>query len=317
MARNTNLAQDVWKDVGQNVSFTTYTLHRKDREAELEAVRDFVNRYQAIGRSLRIRANDGNLKMALGFSRAAWDYLFPEAPVPSELITFEGMEGAAEDAKMPASPGDIFLHIRAIDSAVVYEAVNLCKKSLREFTDLIEEDRGFRYFEGRAIIGFIDGTEAPVGEELIESALVGEEDPFFENGSYLFAQKWIHDMDKWESLSTEEQEKAVGRRKFNDLELDDDEKYENAHTVASKFIVDGEEKKIVRMNVPYTDTHTGDIGTYFMGYSGSWAVTKGMMQNMVDTDDFLLSFSRIVTGQLYFIPSVPVLDAIAEGTDGF
>lgn len=313
MPRNISLAQDVWKDAGQNVSFATFSLFRKDREAELEAVRDFVEKYQALGRSLKIRAIDGNLKMALGFSRKAWDYLFPEANVPKELETFEGMKGEDPRAVMPATDGDIFLHIRANDSAVVFEALYQCKRLLSKFAHTVDEDRGFRYFEGRAIIGFIDGTEAPVDQEAIDSALIGDEDEEFINGSYLFAQKWIHNMPQWEGMSTEEQEKAVGRHKFNDLELEDDEKYDNAHNVASQFFVDGEEKKIIRMNVPFTDTHTGAIGTYFMGYSGAWHVTRGMMQNMIDKADFLFSFSAITTGQLYFIPSTNILDAIADG----
>lgn len=313
MARNISYAQDVWKDAGQNVSFATFMLNRKDRELEVETIRDFVDKYQALGRSLKIRAINGNLKMSLGFSRKAWDYLFPEANVPKELETFEGMQGEDEMAVMPATDGDLFLHIRANDSAVVFEALYQCKRLLAKVAKVVDEDKGFRYFEGRAIIGFIDGTEAPVDQESIDSALVGDEDPEFINGSYLFAQKWVHNMPKWENMTTEEQEKAVGRRKFNDLELDDDEKYGNAHNVASQYFEDGEEKKIIRMNVPFTDTHTGAVGTYFMGYSGAWHVTRGMMQNMIDKADFLFSFSRITTGQLYFVPSINVLDAIAEG----
>lgn len=313
MPRNISYAQDVWKDAGQNVSFATFMLDRKDRETELEGVRDFIEKYQALGRSLKIRAINGNLKMALGFSRKAWDYLFPDANVPKELETFTGLKGEEKAASMPATAGDIFLHIRANDSAVVFEAMYQCKRLLAEFTEVVDEDRGFRYFEGRAIIGFIDGTEAPVDQEAIDSALIGDEDPEFINGSYLFAQKWIHDMPVWENMTTEEQEKGIGRNKFNDLELEDDEKYENAHNVSSQYFEDGEEKKIIRMNVPFTDTHTGEIGTYFMGYSGAWHVTLGMMQNMIDNVDFLLTFSKVISGQLYFIPSITTLDAIAEG----
>ena len=83
--------------------------------------------------------------------------------------------------------------------------------------------------------------------------------------------------------------------------------------MASKAEINGEEQKIVRMNVPYSDPASGNTGTYFIGYSRHWTVTKMMLQNMVDQSDFLLTFSDILSGQLFFIPSRPLLDQIAEG----
>ena len=103
---------------------------------------------------------------------------------------------------MPASKGDIFLHLRADNEAVVYEMMSQLRLFLKDYTSLVDETKGFRYFEGRAIIGFIDGTEAPQIEDAAHYALVGDEDPFFENGSYAFAQKWHHNMDIWNKLTT-------------------------------------------------------------------------------------------------------------------
>ncbi len=214
---------------------------------------------------------------------------------------------------MPASEGDLFFHIRASNEAVVYEAQTQFMRFLKDFTTVVDETKGFRYFEGRAIIGFIDGTEAPAVEDAAEYATIGDEDPQFINGSYAFAQKWRHNMDFWHHLTTEEQEKAVGREKFSDIELEDDEKYPNAHNVASKFEPDGVEQKIIRMNVPYSDPASGNTGTYFMGYARHWTVTKGMLQNMLDKSDYLLQFSDILSGQLFFIPSRDLLAAIADG----
>ena len=107
-------------------------------------------------------------------------------------------------------------------------------------------------------------------------------------------------MDAWRSLGTAEQERAIGREKFTDLELDDDAKAANAHNVSSKFIVDGEENKIVRMNVPFSDPAAGITGTYFIGYSARWSVTKGMITNMVAKKDYLLTFSHVLFGQVFF-----------------
>lgn len=304
-------AQDVWKDVGKNVSFVVLKLKRENLAADQEAIAESADRSQAIERSMMIRAADANLKVSIGFSRTAWDYLFPNATVPKQLETYTTLTGP--EYSMPASEGDIFLHVRAGDEAVVYEVVRQFMVFLDPIATVLDETKGFRYFEGRAIIGFIDGTEAPAEFEAADYALVGEEDPEYINGSYAFAQKWLHDMDFWGKMKTEEQEKAVGRHKFDDLELDDGEKFHNAHNVAAKIEVDGEEQKIVRMNVPFSDPATGKTGTYFIGYSRYWSVTKAMLQQMVDMSDFLLTFSTIQSGQLFFIPSRDTLGEIADG----
>ncbi|EIJ68556.1 MULTISPECIES: Dyp-type peroxidase [Pasteurellaceae] len=311
MTINTLLAQDVWKDIGKNVQFTILELKREDQAVEKEAIIEFADRYQAILRSLRIRAEDSNLKATLGFSRKAWDYLFPDAPVPAELEIFEGLAGP--EYKMPGTKGDIFLHIRANDEMVIYEVLSLFRKSLKDVSKVIDETKGFRYFEGRSIIGFIDGTEVPTGVEQLECSLIGEEDPEFINGSYAFAQKWRHDMDYWDTLPTETQEKAIGRKKFNDLELEDDEKFTNAHSVVSKYEVNGEEKQIIRMNVPFSDPSSGKTGTYFIGYANHWTVMKQMLIQMVEQSDYLLTFSTVMSGQLFFIPSITTLNKIADG----
>ncbi|KIS02769.1 Dyp-type peroxidase [Paucilactobacillus wasatchensis] len=315
MPINVQAAQDVWKDVGEHVQFTVLKLNRDNPQTDREVIQEFTDRSQAIIRSLRIRdshlAADSGLKVAFGFSNSAWDYLFPNAPKPKELETYTGLTGP--EYEMPATEGDIFFHIRASNEAVVYETQTQFRRFLNDITTVVDETKGFRYFEGRAIIGFIDGTEAPAVEDAADYAIVGDEDPTFVNGSYAFAQKWHHNMDFWEHLKTEAQEKAVGREKFTDLELEDEDKYQNAHNVSSKVDVDGEEQKIIRMNVPYSDPAAGNTGTYFMGYSRHWTVTKLMLQQMLDTSDFLLTFSTILSGQLFFIPSRTLLADIADG----
>lgn len=311
MTMNPALAQDVWKDAGKNVQFTVLNLKREDLVKEREVIQEFADRYQAILRSLRIRGAEDGLKASFGFSSEAWDYLFPDSPKPKELQKFNGVKN--DKYNMPATGGDLFFHIRASNEAIVYEAQKQFMQFLRPITTVLDETKGFRYFEGRAIIGFIDGTEAPSQQEADQYAIIGDEDPEFENGSYAFAQKWIHDMNFWDSLKTEDQEKAIGRKKFDDLELDDKDKFKNAHNLAAHVEINGEEQKIVRMNVPFSDPAAGVTGTYFIGYARHFYVTKMMLDQMVKMGDYLLKFSKIVSGQLFFIPSTTVLDEIADG----
>ncbi|TPR39185.1 Dyp-type peroxidase [Apilactobacillus micheneri] len=304
-------AQDVYKDAGKNVLFTTLKLNRDNQKEEQEKVANLVSREQAILRSMNIRYPDDHLKVTFGFSNSAWEYLFPEAKKPAELENFEPIKGPKYTA--PETDADIFIHIRADSEAIVYEVADLIRQYYRDFTEVTDETKGFRYFEGRSIIGFVDGTENPEVQKASSYAIIGDEDPDFINGSYAFAQKYIHDMDAWNGLKTEDQEKAIGRRKMNDLELEDNDKLENSHNVASQDNDDGIEHKIVRMNVPFSNPSEGLTGTYFIGYARHWTVTKRMLENMFGQSDRLLDFSDPVTGNVFFIPSITTLNQIVDG----
>ena len=311
MAVDVARTQDVYKAAGQSVNFTTLLLNRKDRDAELEVIQDMADRIQAIKRSVSIRANGEGLGIAFGFSRKAWDYLFPNAPVPKELEDFQGIKGDKQD--VPAVAADLFLHVRSNNESVTYTVVDQIMEFLRPVTSVVDETHGFHYEQGRAIIDFVDGTENPVGQEAVEWGVIGDEDPEFTNGSYAFAQKYEHDLDAWRALPTEMQEKFIGRRKFSDIELEDDEKDPAAHNVVAQDNRDDEEHKIVRMNVPFAQPGQGVRGTYFIGYARYWDVTKTMLTNMFTQNDKLLDYSKPITGMLFFIPSLDTLDAIAEG----
>ncbi|MCP8857230.1 Dyp-type peroxidase [Latilactobacillus fuchuensis] len=308
-------AQDVFKDAGENIIFTTQELHRKDYQSDRDAISELAERLPAIINSMNIRYPDAHLSVAFGIGSDAWDYLFPNAPKPKQLEPFTTIPSPKHDAV--ATGGDLFYHIRAKEMAVCYEVMDQLMQFIGDNVTTIDETHGFRYFEGRAIIGFIDGTENPAINETAEYALVGDEDPEFENGSYAFSQKYIHAMDTWNKTATEEQEKTIGRKKFSDLELRDAEKPTNAHNVVSQDNEDGVEHKIVRMNVPYANPGEKMTGTYFIGYSREWAVTKRMLTNMfvgkpAGNYDHLLDFSEPTTGALFFIPSKTVLTKIAE-----
>ena len=311
MEVNANLAQDVFKDAGESVIFVMLSLKREDIEKEREIIADMADRMEAIQRSMNIRVAPETVKLSFGFSNRAWEYLFPTAKKPKELEDFQGVNGEHHTA--PATPADLFLHVRAGQAATSYLVVDQIMSFLRPVVDVVDETHGFHYLEGRAIIDFIDGTENPVGEEAKEWAIIGAEDPEFINGSYAFAQKYIHDLDAWRALPTKVQEKYVGRRKCSDLELSDEEKDPRAHNIISQDNRDGEEHKIVRMNVVFANPGEGVRGTYFIGYARHWDVTRQMVTNMFTQDDRLLEYSTAEKGQLFFIPSKEILGRIAEG----
>ena len=174
---------------------------------------------------------------------------------------------------------------------------------------------GFRYFDDRDLIGFVDGTENPVGQEAVDATIVGDEDPAFAGGSYVLVQKYVHELDKWNAVSTEEQERIIGRTKLSDIELADEVKPTNAHNALTVIEEDGEEIDILRRNMPFGTVTDGDSGTYFIGYARSPRVLEQMLENMFvgrppGNYDRLLDFTHPVTGTNFFAPAATFLEAI-------
>ena len=270
-------AQDVTNKPGENAIFMVFAL-TKDNGTN-EKVKELCSNFAAIVRSMKNRFPEAEVSAIIGFGASAWPTLFPELPRPKELTTFEEIKGEKHTAV--STPGDLFFHIRAKRADACYELASIVSNALQGATEHIDEVHGFRYFDGRAIIGFVDGTENPESDEAYSYATIGDEDAFFKGGSYAFAQKYIHNMIQWNELSTEEQEKVIGRRKYNDIELTDEEKPENAHNAVTNIEgEDGTELKIVRANMPFANPSKGEFGTYFIGYANTFTTTRKMLENM-------------------------------------
>jgi putative iron-dependent peroxidase len=178
-----------------------------------------------------------------------------------------------------------------------------------------DEVYGFRYFDARDVLGFVDGTENPTDQAALDAVFIGEEDPTFAGGSYVIVQKYLHDMAGWNALPTEAQERIIGRTKLADVELDDTIKPTSAHNALNTIVESGKEIKILRANMPFGKVGQGEFGTYFIGYARSPRTIEQMLENMFvgrppGNYDRILDFSRAVTGSLFFIPSQSFLDAV-------
>lgn len=206
-------------------------------------------------------------------------------------------------------------HIRAKRMDLCFELAAQIMARLGEVVSVVDEVHGFRYFDDRDLLGFVDGTENPRGAEVIEAAIIGDEDPAFAGGSYVIVQKYLHDMDGWNALPTEAQERIIGRSKLSDIELDDSVKPTSAHNALTTIAENGKEFQIVRDNMPFGRVGEGEFGTYFIGYCRTPRVTEQMIENMFvgrppGNYDRLLDFSRAVTGTLFFVPSATFLESV-------
>ena len=306
--------QAVVEYAGKAAIFIVYTL--STAEDAVDTVRDYCANSVALARSVSHRYPESLLSCTIGFSENAWEQLFGR-PRPNKLHTLPEFNGAKHQA--PSTPGDILLHIRGEQMDVCFELAMQIQKQLGNAVTLIDETHGFRYFDARSMIGFVDGTENPAADDAVDAAAVGDEDPQFAGGTYIIVQKYLHDMDAWNQLSTEEQERVIGRTKVDNIEMPDDIKPANSH-IALNVIEDetGEELEIVRDNMPFGHPGSDEFGTYFIGYARDPLITETMLNNMFigsppGNYDRLLDFSTAITGTLFFAPCADQLEQLAEG----
>ena len=273
-------------------------------------IRHLCKDLSSLVRSAGFRELEGSLSCVMAVGSETWDQLFGQ-PRPAELRKFR--EILAGERRAPSTPGDLLFHIRAQRMDLCFELATQIMARLGSAVSPVDEVHGFRYFDSRDLIGFVDGTENPKGQAAIEATLIGDEDPRFAAGSYVIVQKYLHDLTGWNALPTEEQERIVGRTKLSDIELDDSVKPTFAHNALTKITKDGEEIKILRDNMPFGQAAQGEFGTYFIDYSRSPRTIEEMLQNMFVGNppgnyDRLLDFSRPVTGNLFFVPSATFLE---------
>ena len=273
-------------------------------------VRDLCGDLSAMLRGVGFRIPAGRLSCVMGFGADAGERIF-RGPKPRELHPFRAIHGVHE---APSTPGDLLFHIRATRMDLCFELAAAITARLDGAAQVVDEVHGFKYFDARDLLGFVDGTENPVNQAATEATLIGDEDPDFAGGSYVITQKYLHDLKKWDAIPVEQQEKIIGRRKLSDIELPEAAKPSYAHNVLTNIEENGEQLQIVRDNMPFGEVGRGEFGTYFIGYAKSPSRVERMLDNMFIGNppgnyDRLLDVSRAVTGTLFFIPTADFLDA--------
>jgi putative iron-dependent peroxidase len=281
-----------------------------DAGAEQDLV-DLLADVSGLKRSVGFRIPEGELTCVTGIGSELWNRLFG-SPRPAGLHPFRELTGAKHAA--PSTPGDLMFHIRAHRLDLCFELAERLATRLRGLGRIIDEVHGFRSFDERDLLGFVDGTENPDGVAAHDAVVIGDEDPGFAGGTYVVIQKYVHDLTTWDALSVKEQELAIGREKLDDIELPDDVKPPNSHVALNTIIdEDGEQQQIMRFNMPFGRVGVAEFGTYFIGYAAKPDVIEQMLTNMFvgkppGNYDRILDFSTALTGNLFFIPDGDFMD---------
>jgi porphyrinogen peroxidase len=276
-----------------------------------DEVRDLLTEVGGLRRSVGFRVPEAALTCVAGIGSGLWDRLFG-LPRPAGLHPFPSLTGPTHTAV--STPGDLLFHIRAQRLDLCFELAQRLTDRLNSCAHVVDEVHGFRSFDERDLLGFVDGTENPDGAAAQAAVVIGDQEPEFAGGSYVVVQKYLHDLEAWDAMPVEEQERAIGRTKLSDLELADDVKPADSHVALTTIVDDtGEERQIVRFNMPFGRVGAREFGTYFIGYAASPDVIEQMLTNMFignppGNTDRILDFSTAVTGNLFFVPSADFLD---------
>ncbi|MEU6857557.1 Dyp-type peroxidase [Glycomyces sp. NPDC046736] len=281
---------------------------RPGREPE---IRDFLADLDGIRRGVGFRIPADRLSCVVGIGTHLWDRLFT-GPRPAQLREFTALEGPRHRA--PSTEGDLVLHIRARAPGPCFELGKTIVEALGSACAIVDETHGFRYFDERDLLGFVDGTENPEGPDAVQAAIIDGQDPAFAGGAYVVVQKYLHDLKAWEGLPESEQERVIGRTKLADRELSDAAKPADSHIALNDLEPhpDGTPRKIMRFNMPFGSLESASFGTYFVGYTADLDVIDEMLRNMFlgkphGNVDRILDFSTATTGTVFFCPATTFL----------
>ncbi|KEF57003.1 iron-dependent peroxidase [Exophiala aquamarina CBS 119918] len=297
-------------------SATFLVLSVTDARDAVPKVRSALASVADLTKNVAIRDLNAQFAATVGIGSGVWDRLI-SLPRPGELHPFREIIGAKHTAV--ATPGDLLFHIRANRRDLCFEFERQLMELLGDAVKVVDETVGFRYFDVRDLLGFVDGTANPVGNAVDDAVLIAEEDPSGTGGSYVVIQKYVHNLTGWKDLKTEQQEAVIGRTKFDNVELDDadDDKQKSHKQLATIEDENGNEHDILRDNMPFGSPGSGEYGTYFIGYSRKLWVIEKMLERMFIGDppgmhDRILDYSTPLTGTTFFVPSASLLDSLGD-----
>lgn len=295
----------------QSATFLVVSATKKPNS--IATIRSTLAGLDSLAKNVSIRDLSAQFACTVGIGSDIWDSL-TGLPRPAELHPFREIKGAKHTAV--STPGDLLFHIRAERRDLCFEFERQLLDQLGDSVSVIDETVGFRYFDVRDLLGFVDGTANPVGPAVPSSVLVAEEDTSAQGGSYIVIQKYTHDLESWKGLPAEQQEKIIGRTKLDNVELEDAESGQMSHKTLNTIEDEqGGEHDILRDNMPFGSPGSGEFGTYFIGYTRRLWVIEKMLERMFVGEppglhDRLLDFSTPLTGTTFFAPSASLLASL-------
>jgi putative iron-dependent peroxidase len=248
------------------------------------------------------RTTIGGVNLVVGFRPELWSQVAPDH-APAGVHGFNTRLVGPDGFGIPATQHDAVLWLSGSAYDVLFDVAREAIVAVKELASVADETSSWAYRHDRDLTGFIDGSENPGPIDAADAALISEGQAG-EGGSVLLLQKWKHDTTAWESLPVDRQERIMGRRKLDSVELDD--KLPDSHVASTDQDRFG---KIFRRNMPY-GTVT-DHGTMFVGFSADQRRLSTMLESMAGVRtgvrDALTRYTRPISSAYYFVPSTESL----------
>ena len=218
------------------------------------------------------------------------------------LRTFPGQVGAGFE--VPSTPAALWCWLRGDDRGELMHRSRLIEQTL--MPDFILDDvlDAFMYDTSRDLTGYEDGTENPKGNDAIAAAFISGQGPGMDGSSFVAVQQWLHDLDIFEAMSSEQQDNTVGRRKSDNEELPDAP--ESAHVKRTAQESFSPEAFLLRRSMPWVEDT--DAGLNFVAFGKSFDAFEAQLNRMMGNDDGIcdavFTFTRPVTGFYFWCPPI-------------
>lgn len=273
---------------------------------DLDAVRQGSKTFLQHLELLQQKFTDAGLGAVIAFGDALWRDLQGQDSAP-ELKAFAPLgKGIA-----PATQRDLLIHIQSLRHDVNFSLAQAALAAFADAVNIEEETHGFRWVEERDLSGFVDGTENPQGEARQQVAIIADGPDA--GGSYVFTQRWEHNLKLWNRMAVEKQEAVMGRTKVDNEELPGDQRPATSHLSRVDLKEEGIGLKILRQSLPYGSA-SGTHGLYFISYCHRlYNIEQQLLSMFGERDgkmDAMLRFTKPVTGSYFFAPSLDVLQAL-------
>ena len=226
--------------------------------------------------------------------------------IPDNLQPFHAYAG---QHTAPATQADVFVWLHGHRRDELFARAIEWRDTLAPHATIVREEQGFVFRDSRDLTGFVDGTANPKGEARHETALI-DEGPHA-GGSFVLAQRWVHDLVGFGQLPVGDQERVIGRTKPDSIELTGDAMPPDSHV--SRTDLPG--ASIYRRSMPVGGVR--DAGLFFLAFSADQARFVRLLDSMFGRaadgmHDRLLGYSRPISGSFYYAPPA---QALAEAFD--
>lgn len=217
--------------------------------------------------------------------------------------------------EIPSTPAALWCWLRGNDRGEIFHRSRQIESMLAPGFALDDVIDSFQYDQNRDLSGYEDGTENPEGDEAIQAAIVKEQGPGLDGGSFVAVQQWLHDFEMFNTMTTEEQDNAIGRHISDNEEFD--EAPNSAHVKRAAQESFEPEAFILRRSMPWTEGMAA--GLVFVAFGKSFdafeAILNRMLGNEDSITDALFTFTQPISGAYYWCPPVKAgkLDLSALG----